>query len=906
MVTTDKDEKCKQITQLEKVYNPHRVEDKWYQFWLDQGLFRAEVAPEREPFTIVIPPPNVTGSLHMGHALDNTIQDILIRWKRMSGYEACWVPGMDHAGIGTQTKVEENLAEEGLSRHDLGREEFLSRTWEWKEKYGGEILNQLRRLGASCDWSRERFTMDEGCSKAVREAFFSLYEKGLIYQGNYIINWCPRCSTALSDLEVEHQEGPGKLYHVNYPFADGGGYITVATTRPETILGDTAVAVHPDDERYTEMVGREVILPEIGRRIPIIADSYVDPEFGSGMVKVTPAHDPNDFEMGMRHQLEAIRVIGDDGIMTNMAGRYEGMDRHECREALLKALDQEGLLVKVEEHTHAVGHCDRCDTVVEPLISKQWFVKMKPLAEPAIEAVHSGDIRFVPERFAKIYTNWMENIRDWCISRQIWWGHRIPVWYCQDCGEVIVSREDPDSCGKCNSDRLEQDTDVLDTWFSSALWPFEVFGWPEETSDLEYFYPTTVLVTAYDIIFFWVARMIFSGLEHVDEKPFDDVLIHGLIRAEDGRKMSKSLGNGVDPLEVIDEYGADTLRFALLTGVTPGNDTRYKGEKVEAARNFCNKIWNAARFSLMNLEDFGAEEAGWALADIRNRGIELETADRWILSRLEEAKAEINRMLDAYDLGGATHILYEFIWSEFCDWYIEAIKPRLYGKVGKDDAEKQQRRRAAQWALAKVLEETMRLLHPFMPFITEEIWQHLPGTGESIVRAQWPEPDASLVDRAAVSAMEQTMETVRTIRNLRAQMNIPPSQGIPAIVSPASEEDNSIFQAVEGDVTNLARVSELTVAMGGSKPDKALAAVVKGAELYLPLADVIDFDSEITRLEKELGQMEQEIKRARGKLANESFVDKAPAEVVQKERAKLEDYRERASSLQVLLKDLQS
>ncbi|MFY9415827.1 MAG: valine--tRNA ligase, partial [bacterium] len=710
---------------LSTVYNPRVVEDKWYQYWMEGDYFRPTIDPEQEPFTIVIPPPNVTGALHMGHALDNTIQDVLIRWKRMTGVPTLWLPGTDHAGIATQARVVESLAQEGLTPQDLGREKFLERTWQWKEQYGGRIIEQLKRLGASCDWSRERFTMDEGCSRAVREVFVSLFEKGLIYRGDYIVNWCPQCGTAISDIEVEHEEEEGKLWHFRYPLIDGEGYVTVATTRPETILGDTAVAVHPEDERYRDLVGKKLVLPGVGRQIPIVADPYVDPEFGSGAVKVTPAHDPNDFLIGLRHGLEQVVVMAPDGTMNENAGKYQGMDRLECREALVADFDREGYLVKVEDHLHAVGHCSRCDTTIEPLLSKQWFVRMKPLAEPALEAVRQGQIRFVPERFTKIYCDWLENIRDWCISRQLWWGHRIPVWYCQDCDEIIASREDLNQCPHCGGE-VEQDPDVLDTWFSSALWPFSTLGWPDDTEDLNYFYPTSVLVTGRDIIFFWVARMIFMGLEFMQEEPFREVLIHGLVLDSQGRKMSKSLGNGIDPLEVIEEYGADTLRFMLMTSTTPGNDMRFYWERVENCRNFANKIWNASRFALMNLTDFQPE-------GIEEDQLAYSMADRWILSRLNRTIARVTEELEEYQLGEAATTLYEFIWGEFCDWYIEMIKPRLYAK---EDGEG---RRTSQYVLWKVLETTLRLLHPFMPFITEEIWQHLPHGGPSICVAPWPE-----------------------------------------------------------------------------------------------------------------------------------------------------------------------
>ncbi len=704
---------------LGKVYDPHATEERWYRYWLDGGFFHAEVDKNKEPFCIVIPPPNVTGQLHLGHALDNTLQDILIRWQRMSGKNAVWIPGTDHAGIATQIKVEEELAREGKTRYDIGREGFLERVWQWKEHYGNRIIDQLKDLGASCDWERQRFTMDDGCSRAVREVFVRLYEKGLIYQGYYIINWCPRCQTALSDIEVEHQDQAGKLWQIRYPLTDGSGELVVATTRPETMLGDTAVAVHPEDPRYSELVGKELELPLVGRRIPIIADEYVDPSFGTGAVKVTPAHDPNDFAMGERHELQQIVVIDTEGKMNEHAGPYLGLDRFECREKLVADLDAAGFLVGIEEHQHAVGSCSRCNTTVEPYLSKQWFVKMKPLAEPAIEAVREGRVEFIPSRFSKLYLSWVENVRDWCISRQLWWGHRIPVWYCQDCHEVIVTREDPTQCTACGSQNLEQDPDVLDTWFSSALWPFSTLGWPQETPELAHFYPTSVLVTGFDIIYFWVARMVFMGLEFMGEVPFHKVYIHGLLRDGQGRKMSKSLGNGIDPSEVIAQYGADTLRFSLVTGTAPGNDMRFYSEKIEGARNFANKIWNAARFALMNLEDFQPQSDEW-------EHLPLELADRWIRSRYRKALTELEGWLERFELGEAARVLHDFIWNELCDWYLELAKPRLYGRQGEEP------RRSAQYVLWYVLKGTLELLHPYMPFITEEIWQQLPHDGPAL------------------------------------------------------------------------------------------------------------------------------------------------------------------------------
>jgi valyl-tRNA synthetase len=867
--------------QIPTVYDPKEVEEKWYKHWEESGLFHAEPGTGKKPYSIVIPPPNVTGQLHMGHALDNTLQDVLIRFRRMQGYESLWMPGSDHAGIATQIKVEEVLAKEGVSRYDLGREKFIERVWEWKHEYGGRIINQLKRLGASCDWPRERFTMDEGCSAAVREVFVSLYEKGLIYQGNRITNWCPRCNTALSDIEVEHEEKPGNLYHVRYPLEGRPDeYVTVATTRPETILGDTGVAVNPDDARYRHLIGQYLVLPVVGRRLPIVADEYVDPSFGTGAVKVTPAHDPNDFDMGLRHQLPQVVVIAPDGTMTAEAGKYAGMDRYECRKALVAELKELGNLVKIDEHLHAVGQCQRCATVVEPLVSKQWFVRMQPLAEPAIAAVTSGRIKFVPERFTRVYINWLENIRDWCISRQIWWGHRIPAWYCEGCGETIVSREDITACPKCGG-KVEQDPDVLDTWFSSALWPFSTMGWPRKTPELAYFYPTSVLVTGYDIIFFWVARMIFMGLEFMDDIPFEHVFIHGLVRDGEGRKMSKSLGNGIDPLDVIEKYGADTLRFTLMTGNTPGNDMRFYWERVESSRNFANKIWNASRFVLMNLEGFDPAKAPGAYT----------LADRWILSRYARTAAEVTANLEKFELGEAARSLYEFIWNEYCDWYIETAKARLYDK---EDAAG---RATAQYVLWYVLGNTLKLLHPFMPFISEAIWQHLPHEGGSIVRAAWPAAPAELQDDAAEAAMGTVMETVKAIRNMRAEVNVPPGKKSEVILLAAADQQ-AVLAANAQYVRTLAAAEPVTVLpMTAAKPENAMAAVVSGVEVYLPLRGLIDVEKETARLGKEQENLEKEVARVAGKLANESFVAKAPAEVIEKERAKEREYREKLAAI---------
>ncbi|NLW60240.1 MAG: valine--tRNA ligase [Firmicutes bacterium] len=858
---------------LPKTYDPKAVEEKWYRFWLEHDCFHAEVDPDRKPYAIVIPPPNVTGRLHLGHALNNTLQDILVRYHRMKGDNTMWIPGTDHAGIATQVRVEEELAKEGTNRHELGREKFLERVWQWKEEYGGTIIRQLKKLGSSCDWQRERFTMDEKCSQAVREVFIRLYEKGLIYRGSYLVNWCPQCATTLSDIEVEHEERDARLWHLRYPLVEGDGYIQVATTRPETMLGDTAVAVHPEDERYRHLVGKKVLLPIVNREIPIVADEMVDPEFGTGAVKVTPAHDLNDFEVGLRHNLEQITVIGFDARMTAAAGKYAGLDRDECRKQLLADLAAGGYLVGEEPLTHAVGTCYRCDTVIEPLISKQWFVKMKPLAAPAIQAVKDGAIRFVPERFTKVYLNWMENIRDWCISRQLWWGHRIPIWYCQDCGAEIAAREEPKTCPQCGQSRLEQDPDVLDTWFSSALWPFSTMGWPEETPELKHFYPTAVLVTARDIIFFWVARMIFMGLEFMGEKPFHEVLIHGLVLDKDGKKMSKSRPEtNVDPLDVIEKYGADTLRFTLATGTTLGQDQRFQMEKIDGIRNFSNKIWNAARFVLMNLEDYPAEEEELDLSA-------LSLADRYILSRLQRVTAAAETMFKRYDLGGFANLLYDFIWSEFCDWYIEMAKPalRLDGKV----------KRTTQTVLVKVLRQTMALLHPYMPFITEEIWQALPHQGKTLMLAPWPTVDEQLLDEQAEAEMGLIMNLTRAIRNIRAEVGVEPGRKVEAIFLTVAPQQ-AILNANRLYLETLAGLSKMEVRAGDSpKPAKAMTAVVEGVEVFLPLAGMVDLDLEIKRLQKELLTLEEERKRLTGKLANEQFVTKAPPAVVEKERKKL-------------------
>ncbi len=861
--------------QLSKVYDPQVVEEKWYNFWLERNYFHAEVEKGKKPYAIVIPPPNVTGKLHLGHALNNTLQDILVRYHRMKGYNTMWIPGTDHAGIATQVKVEEELAKEGKSRHDLGREKFLEKVWDWKKEYGGTIIRQLKKMGSSCDWERERFTMDEGCSEAVREVFIRLYDKGLIYRGSYLVNWCPKCATTISDIEVEHEEQEGRLWHIRYPLAEGDGYIQVATTRPETMLGDTAIAVHPDDERFKDLVGKKVILPIVNRKIPIVADAMVDREFGTGAVKVTPAHDINDFEVGLRHNLPQITVVGFDAKMTEEAGKYEGLDRYECRKKLLAELKAEGLLVGEEVHHHAVGTCYRCDTVIEPLISRQWFVKMKPLAEPAIKAVEDGEIRFIPERFTKVYLNWLENIRDWCISRQLWWGHRIPVWYCDDCGAEFASRQDPEVCPKCGSKRIEQDPDVLDTWFSSALWPFSTMGWPEETEEVKHFYPTAVLVTARDIIFFWVARMIFMGLEFMGERPFKEVLIHGLVLDKYGKKMSKSRPEtNIDPLDVIEKYGTDTLRFTLATGTALGQDQRFQMEKIDGIRNFSNKIWNAARFILMNLEDYSINQGNEEIDKSQ-----LTLADRYILSRLQKITREASEMLDRYDLGGLANLLYDFIWSEYCDWYIEMAKPLL--KIEGEG------RCITQKVLVKVFRQIMVLLHPYMPFITEEIWQALPHEGETLMLAPWPVADDDLIDAQAEEEMGLIMNITRAIRNIRAEASVDPGRKVEAIFL-AETEKQDVLTKNHLYLNTLANLNKIEIRSGNAdKPTKAMTAVVEGVEIYLPLAGMVDLELEIQRLQKELSNLEIERKRLSGKLANEQFVAKAPAAVVEKERKKL-------------------
>lgn len=868
---------------LNKIYDPASVEARLYQTWEERGYFRAEIDKSKEPFTIVIPPPNVTGQLHMGHALDETLQDILIRYKRMAGYCALWVPGTDHAGIATQIKVEEALRkEEGITRYDLGREKFLERVWDWKKKFGDRINQQIKKLGCSCDWSRERFTMDQGCSDAVKEVFVSLYEKGLIYKGNRIINWCPDCITALSDAEVTYEEEQGHFWHIKYPIDGTDDYVVIATTRPETLLGDTAVAVHPEDERYRNLVGKYVILPLVNRKIPIIADDYVDRDFGTGVVKITPAHDPNDFEVGKRHNLEQIKVMNDDATINHFGGKYEGMDRYQARKQMVADLDEQGYLLKIEDHVHNVGHCYRCGTTVEPITSDQWFVKMKPLAKDAIQVVEDGRVKFVPERFSKVYMNWMENVMDWCISRQLWWGHRIPAYYCKSCGEMVVSKEDVAVCPKCGGE-MKQEDDVLDTWFSSALWPFSTLGWPKETEDLNYFYPTSVLVTGYDIIFFWVARMIFSGMEHMGEEPFKYVFMHGLVRDSQGRKMSKSLGNGVDPLEVVEEYGADALRFTLATGNSPGNDMRYYDERVKASRNFANKLWNAARFVLMNIH-----HADPALPQQDSLSME----DKWILSKLDRLISEVTENLDKFELGIALQKLYDFIWDEYCDWYIELCKPRL------QETQNETAGRVLSYVLSRVLE----LLHPFMPFITEEIWQHLPHDGETIMLAPWPSagkfqyPDQE-------SAIEQVKAAIKAVRNARAEKNVPPSKKAKLfIITPYT----AVYEAGTAFIEKLAYASSVEISEARDHiPENAVTVVVEGAEIAIPFEELVDLSEEKARLEKEKQNLLAEIKRVEGKLSNQGFLAKAPAAVVEQEKAKGERYRDMLSKVTESLAQLQ-
>ena len=868
------------IENLEKNYDSSKVENRWYEFWEQNHLFAPSDDESKPAFSIVMPPPNVTGKLHMGHAMDETMQDILVRYKRLKGFSTLWVPGTDHAGIATQAKVENMLRDQGIMREEIGREAFLEHCWDWKNQYGNTITKQIRKLGASCDWERERFTMDEGCSKAVREAFVSLYEQGLIYQGNYIVNWCPHCQTTISDIEVEHEENQGALYYLNYPLEDGSGHLTIATTRPETMFGDTAVAVHPEDERFKDYIGKNVILPIINKAIPVIADDYVEREFGTGCVKITPSHDVNDFEMGQRHNLPHVVVMDDHGVMNENAGKYEGMERFECRKQVIEDLKGTEYFDHEEAYTNAVGHCYRCHTVIEPRVSKQWFVRMEPLARPALQAVLDKEIEFVPDRFEKIYVGWLENIRDWCISCQLWWGHRIPVWYCQDCGEVICTREDPTVCPKCGSKHLEQDPDVLDTWFSSGLWPFEVMGWPDnDAKDLAKFYPTDVLVTGRDIIFFWVARMIFDALKMTDKRPFKDVLIHGLVLDQYGRKMSKSLGNGIDPLEEIEKYGADALRLTLITGVTPGNDVRYRSEKIEASRNFTNKLWNAARFVLMNLEDF--DQTLGASAPQSD-----DLIDQWIITRFYQIADKMSGELDRYDYGEAAKTIKDFIWNEFCDWYIELIKPRLYGKISEES------KKSAQAVAVWVLRETCVLLHPIMPFITEEIWQHLPHDGESIIVTNWPENTDNVNYIDAYNAIDFLMDLVKGIRSMRHDMGIATGKKSSLQIHCHNNIQKTVIETYDAQLKTLAYADDIQILDSVDVAEKqSVSTVVQGAEVILPLKGVLDIKDELKRLDKEMDRLKSEVQRAEKKLANQGFVAKAPAEVIQAEKDKVVAYQ---------------
>ena len=878
--------------ELEKNYNPSEIEDRLYQKWLDKKYFHAEVDRSKKPFTIVMPPPNITGKLHMGHALDNTMQDILIRFKRMQGYEALWVPGTDHTSISTEVKVTNALKEEGIDKHELGREGFLKRTWEWKKEYGGTITSQLRKIGSSCDWDRERFTMDEGCSKAVQTVFINLYNKGLIYKGSRIVNWCPVCNTSISDAEVEHEEQAGHFWHINYPVVgEEGRFVEIATTRPETLLGDSALAVNPKDDRYKDLIGKQVQLPLTDRTIPVIADEYVDMEFGTGVVKITPAHDPNDFEVGKRHNLPEINILNDDATINNLGGKYAGMDRYEARKAMVADLDALGLLVKVEDHVHNVGTHDRCKTTVEPMIKQQWFVKMDELIKPAVEGVKNGDIELMPASMDKTYFNWTDNIRDWCISRQLWWGHRIPAYYCKDCGEMTVSAEKVCTCPKCGSTNVEQDPDTLDTWFSSALWPFSTLGWPEKTEELDYFYPTDVLVTGYDIIFFWVIRMIFSGYEHMGKKPFGKVLFHGLVRDSQGRKMSKSLGNGIDPLEVIEKYGADALRYTLITGNAPGNDMRFYWERVEASRNFANKVWNASRFIMMNDPDNKIKTTD-------EQPDNLTAADKWILSKMNHLIAEVTENMEKYELGIAVAKLNDFIWEEFCDWYIEMVKPRLYND---EDTTKN----AAIWTLKTVLIDALKLLHPYMPFITEEIFCNIQDDEESIMISSWPVYDEKFNFPDEEVAIQTIKEAVRNIRNVRAQMNVAPSRKAKVYVVSEDALIRDIFENGRVFFATLAYASEVAVQSDKSGiPDDAVSAVIPGAVLYIPFAELVDIDKEIERLKKEEGRLNGEIKRCEGMLGNEKFISKAPQAKIDEEKAKLEKYQQMLAQVRERLQAL--
>ncbi|WP_458397491.1 valine--tRNA ligase [Anaerotignum sp.] len=861
------------MKELAKNFDPSVVEERLYNTWMEKKYFHTEVDKSKEPFCIVMPPPNITGQLHMGHALDNTMQDILIRWKRMAGYNALWVPGIDHASISTELKVVQKMASEGLTKDDVGREGFLERAWAWKEEYGGIILNQLRKLGCSCDWDRVRFTMDEGCSDAVLETFCKLYEKGYIYRGEKIINWCPECQTTISDAEVEHTDMAGHFYHINYPIVGSDEKLRLATTRPETMLGDTAVAVHPEDERYQHLIGKTCIVPVLNKEVPIVADDYVDREFGTGVVKITPAHDPNDFEVGLRHDLPRICVMNDDGTMNELAGRFCGMDRMEARKAIVEQLKEEGHLVEIEDINHAVGCHERCHVAIEPMIKLQWFVKMDELAKPAMKVYQDQELKFVPDRFGKIYMHWLENIRDWCISRQLWWGHRIPAYYCDECGHITVAKANPGKCEKCGSANIRQDEDTLDTWFSSALWPFSTLGWPENTEELKHFYPTSVLVTGYDIIFFWVIRMVFSGMEQMGERPFDDVLIHGLIRDDQGRKFSKSLGNGIDPLEVIKNYGADPLRLMLITGNAPGNDMRFYWERLDNCRNFCNKMWNASRFVMMNMEE---EEPKFLM---------LTSADKWILSKVNTLAKDVQETLSKYDLGLAAQKVYDFIWDEYCDWYIEMVKPRLYNKEDSTRA-------AALWTLKQVLINALKLMHPFMPFITEELFTAIQDKEESIMISQWPTYREEWNYKENEMEIDTIKEAVRNIRNIRAEMNVAPSKKVHVYVVSENEEVRGIFEHSKVFFKTLGHASEVTVqADKAGIGEDAVSVVVKDATIYMPLAELVDFAKEIERLEKEQAKLVKEVERVVKKLANQGFVAKAPAHVIEEEKAKEEKYK---------------
>lgn len=883
-----------------KNYNPKDFEERIYRMWEENGCFRAEIDENKKPFSIVMPPPNITGQLHMGHALDHTLQDVITRWKRMEGYCALWLPGSDHASIATEVKVTNQLREqEGLEKEDIGREEFLKRAWAWKEEYGGRITRQCRKLGDSCDWSRERFTMDEGCNKAVKTFFINLYKKGLIYRGNRLINWCPECGTSLSDAEVEHEDRNGKYWYFRYPGADGGEGIVVATSRPETMFADEAIAVHPDDERYKEMVGKKVILPLVGKEIPVIVDMYPDPDKGTGAVKITPAHDPNDFEVGQRAGLESPSCINRDATMNKLAGKYEGMDRYECRKAWVADLEEAGYLVKTEDKTIPIGECYRCHTVIEPMISEQWFVAMKELAKPAIEAAHSGKLRHVPDRFEKTYLRWLEEIKDWCISRQLWWGHRIPAYYCDDCGEVTVDYDMPDKCPKCGGNRLHQDEDVLDTWFSSALWPFSTMGWPEKTKELEYFYPTDVLVTGYDIIFFWVVRMVFSGLEVMGDVPFHDVYVHGLVRDAQGRKMSKSLGNGIDPLEVIEQYGADALRFMLSTGITPGNDMRFKEDRLESCRNFANKLWNASRFVIMNLINEDGSFKEMAKGSLRQE-------DKWMISTVNDAAAYVTQAMERYDLALAGQKISDLIWNEYCDWYIEMVKPRLWGEDEED-------KKVVRFTLVMCLKNMLKMLHPFMPFITEEIWSFLPhdedessDKGNYLIKARWPEFCEDLAFPEASQIIEKAMEAIRAIRNIRAEAEAAPGKKLRAVIV-AGPKAAEILKEGQSHIVNLANLKELSFTDNREHvPEEAMSAVIEGAEIYVPLEDLIDFKAEAERLQKEKKRLEGEVRRVEGKLSNQGFINKAPEKIINEEKEKMSKYKEMLQNVEERLESVKA